>query len=130
VLDYRHGERTAKDMKIVLENNEMPNFSERATSGQHDLDKAMKKAEKCGMSVALLFTSKLKTSPLLKFLSTEFRRRLLLVEIPPTANNQPLLKQYGDGEVTTNDKATTIYEAIVVTVAGGDPEEDPSKTEF
>jgi protein disulfide-isomerase A6 len=94
VVDYRHGERTAKDMKTFLE-NEMPNYSERITFGQKDLDKAMTKAEKYGLPVALLFTSKPKTSPLVKFLSTEFRRRLLLVEIPPTSNNQPLLKQYG-----------------------------------
>jgi hypothetical protein len=62
VVDYRHGERTAKDMKIFLE-NEMPNYSERITFGQQDLDKAMKNAEKYGMSVPLLCTSKPKTSP-------------------------------------------------------------------
>jgi protein disulfide-isomerase A6 len=94
VVDYRHGERTAKDMKAFLE-NEMPNYSERITFGQKDLDKALQKADKYGLPVALLFTSKPKTSPLVKYLSTEFRRRLLLVEIPPTTNNQPLLKQYG-----------------------------------
>ncbi|KAG7367851.1 thioredoxin [Nitzschia inconspicua] len=94
VVDYRHGERTAKDMKAFLE-NEMPNYSERITFGQKDLDKASQKADKYGLPVALLFTSKPKTSPLVKFLSTEFRRRLLLVEIPPTTNNQPLLQKYG-----------------------------------
>lgn len=94
VVDYRHGERTAKDMRTFLE-NEMPNYSERVTFGQKDLDKALDKADKYGLPVALLFTSKAKTSPLVKFLSTEFRRRLLLVEIPPTTNNQPLLQQYG-----------------------------------
>jgi protein disulfide-isomerase A6 len=94
VVDYRHGERTAKDMKTFLE-EEMPNYSERITFGQQDLDKSMKKADKYGLPVALLFTSKPKTSPLVKYLSTEFRRRFLLVEIPPTTNNQPLLKKYG-----------------------------------
>lgn len=81
-------------MKAFLE-NEMPNYSERITFGQKDLDKASQKADKYGLPVALLFTSKPKTSPLVKFLSTEFRRRLLLVEIPPTTNNQPLLQKYG-----------------------------------
>lgn len=94
MVDYRHGERTAKDMRTFLE-NEMPNYSERVTFGQKDLDKALEKADKYGLPVALLFTSKAKTSPLVKFLSTEFRRRLLLVEIPPITKNQPLLQQYG-----------------------------------
>jgi hypothetical protein len=97
VIDYRHGERTVKDMKTFLE-NEMPNYSERIImeEGRPDMmDKIMTKANKYGLPVALLFTSKFKTSPLVKFLSTEFRRRLLLVEIPPITNNQPLWKDYG-----------------------------------
>jgi hypothetical protein len=103
LVDCRHNEGTksvgkngmlAKDMNIFLE-NKMPNSSGRITFGQIDLDKAMKKAEKYGLYMVLLFTSKPKTSPLVKFLSTEFRPLILLVEIPPSTNNQPLLKKCG-----------------------------------
>jgi hypothetical protein len=103
VIDYRHGERTVKDMKLFLE-NEMPNYSERITFGQKDMDKVIEKANKYGLPMALFFTTKPKTSPLIKFLSTEFRRRLLLVEIPPTTNNQSLLKQYYGIDNNNNNK--------------------------
>lgn len=115
VVDYRHGERTAKDMRAFLE-DEMPDYSERITFGGKDLAKAMAKADRYGLPVALLFTTKPKTSPLVKFLSTEFRRRLLLVEVPPTTNNRPLLKEYGlDGD----DKETTLPALLVVSPGDG-----------
>jgi protein disulfide-isomerase A6 len=94
VLDYRHGERTAKDLLAWVE-SEMPNYSTRVTFGKGDLEKAFSKAKKYGLPVAMIFTSKPKTSPLIKFLSTEFRRRLLLLEVPPTTNNQEILRVYG-----------------------------------
>ena len=108
VVDYRHGERTAKDMRNFIE-DQMPNYSMRVTFGEKDLHKALAKAQKFGIPVALMFTSKPKTSPLIKFLSTEFRRKILLVEIPPTTNNQDLLNEYG-----LSDKEETSLPALLV----------------
>jgi hypothetical protein len=93
VVDYKY-ERKAKDMKKFID-EQMPNYSERITHGADDLQKALAKAAKYGLPQALFFTSKPRTSPLTKYLSTEFRRRLLLVEVPPTKNNQQLMKEYG-----------------------------------
>jgi hypothetical protein len=93
VVDYKY-ERKAKDMKQWID-EQMPNYSERITYGADDLQKASAKAAKYGLPRALFFTSKSRTSTLTKYLSTEFRRRLLLVEIPPTKNNQLLMKEYG-----------------------------------
>jgi hypothetical protein len=93
VVDYKY-ERKAKDMKQWID-DQMPNYSERITYGADDLQKASAKAAKYGLPRALFFTSKPRTSTLTKYLSTEFRRRLLLVEIPPTKNNQQLMKEYG-----------------------------------
>lgn len=111
VVDYQHGERTAGDMKAFLE-DQMPNHSHRVTFGGGDMAKAREKAERYGLPMALLFTSKPKTSALVKFLSTEFRRRLLLVEIPPTKGNMGLLEEYGlPGDAT--------LPALVVVPPGG-----------
>jgi len=93
VVDYNF-ERKAKDMKQFIE-NEMTNYSQRITFGQSDLDKAIAKAKKFGLPLAILFTSKPRTAPMTKFLSTEFRRRILIAEVPPTKNNQEIMKQFG-----------------------------------
>jgi hypothetical protein len=93
VVNYKF-ERKAKDMKQFIDDG-MPNYTERITHGADDFQKTKAKAAKYGLPRALFFTSKPRTSPLTKYLSTEFRRRLLLVEIPPTKNNQQLMKEYG-----------------------------------
>uniref|UniRef100_A0A6U3AV84 Uncharacterized protein n=1 Tax=Entomoneis paludosa TaxID=265537 RepID=A0A6U3AV84_9STRA len=92
VKDYQY-ERKAVDMKRFLDEN-MPNFIERV-SGLSDLTKFQDKAQRHGLPQVLLFTSKAKTLSLTKYLSTEFRRRLLLAEIHPTKTNQKVLEQYG-----------------------------------
>jgi hypothetical protein len=38
VVTYQHGERTAKDMRAFVE-DQMPNYSQRITFGQKDMDK-------------------------------------------------------------------------------------------
>ena len=91
VLDYNY-ERKAVDMKRFLDQN-MPSFVERVTA--ESIDKFAAKAARHGLPQVLLFTSKAKTSPLTKYLSTEFRRRLLLGQVYPTKPNQQLLQQYG-----------------------------------
>lgn len=90
VLDYQY-ERKAKDMKKYLDQN-MPNFVEPVRG---DLAPFVEKADRNGLPKVLLFTSKARTSSLTKYLTTEFRRRLLLAEIYPTSKNKDLQKQYG-----------------------------------
>ena len=96
-MDYNQ-ERKAKDMRTFIEYN-MPNYAERV-SFQSDYTKAVDKAKKYGLSQAIFFPSKPKTSSVVKFLSTEFRRRLLMIEVVPTTKNEPIMKDFG---LTTDD---------------------------
>jgi len=93
-LDY-NGERKATDMKVFADYS-MPNFVASVSSGKMDYEKFVNKAIKHGLPRVMLFTSKAgsKTSNLTKFLSTEFRRRILLAEIKPTKPNQEILDQF------------------------------------
>lgn len=92
VVDYNY-ERKAKDMKRFVD-EQMPNFIEKVNSPK-DLTSFEEKAARNGLPRAILFTSKSHTSALTKYLSTEFRRRLLLAEVPPTKNNKDIMEQYG-----------------------------------
>ena len=92
VMDYNQ-ERKAKDMRTFLE-YQMPSYVERI-SFPEDLTKAVAKADKYGLPKAILFPSKPKTSSVIKYLSTEFRRRLLLIEVVPTKKNESTMKEYG-----------------------------------
>mmetsp|Transcript_5530 Transcript_5530/g.13025 ORF Transcript_5530/g.13025 Transcript_5530/m.13025 type:complete len:162 (+) Transcript_5530:550-1035(+) len=91
-MDYNQ-ERKAKDMRTFLEYY-MPSYVERI-SFPEDLTKAVVKADKYGLPKAILFPSKPKTSSVIKYLSTVFRRRLLLVEVVPTKKNESIMKGYG-----------------------------------
>lgn len=91
VLDYQY-ERTAVELKKFAEGN-MPNFLE-SIKGMSDLQKFQVKAEKYGLPRAILFTSKAKTLALTKYLSTEFRRKLLIAEVHPTKLNQEVIGQF------------------------------------
>jgi len=94
VLDY-NGERKAKDMKTFLEYS-MPNYADRIVFPQELQTKSLPKAAKYGLSTAIVFPSKPKTSSIIKFLSTLFRRRLVMVEIVPNdANRKELYSKYG-----------------------------------
>lgn len=90
VLDYQY-ERKAADLKRFAEEN-MPNFLERI---QGTVTKFEEKANKHGLPRAYVFTSKAKTLALTKYLSTEFRRRMLIAEVHPTKPNQKVLEQFG-----------------------------------
>lgn len=96
VLDYQHGERNSKDLKKFLE-YQLPNYVERIKFGKEDYHKAKTKADKYGLPVALLFTTKASTSTTVKWLSTEFRRRVLILEIPPSDKNQGLREELVGG---------------------------------
>jgi len=95
IMDYEY-ERKAVAMKNFADTN-MPNFVEKVSSGKLDYEKFNAKGVKHGLPRVLLFTSKAgsKTSNLTKFLSAEFRRRILIAEIKPTKPNQDILDQFG-----------------------------------
>jgi len=91
VLDYNQ-ERKAKDMKRFVD-YQMPEFIEHV-NGEKDLGAFEEKAVRNGLPQVLLFTSKSGTSPLTKYLSTEFRRRILLGQIEPSKNNKSIIDKY------------------------------------
>lgn len=90
VRDY-NGERKYKDMMTHAENS-MPSFTERI-NGQKDLDKFNKKAAEYGLPRVLMFSKA--TSHIIKHMSTEFRRRVLIAEVRGTSNNKNIVKEYG-----------------------------------
>lgn len=92
VIDY-NGERKTKEMRAFVE-AQMPSFVEKV-NGAKDLSALKEKAEKYGLPQALLFTSKTSTSPLSKFMSTEFRLRMLLAEVTSTKTNKDVIEKYG-----------------------------------
>jgi len=93
VMDYNN-ERKAVDMKRFTDYS-MPNFVEDIVHGSKDLEKFQTKAVKNGLPRALLFVSKSATMPLTKFLSTQFRRKMLLGEVKPNVKNKEILEQFG-----------------------------------
>lgn len=92
VNDYNF-ERKAVDMKRFLD-AQMPDFVEKVKEPK-DLEKFEDKANRNQLPRVLLFSSKPNTSPLTKYLSTEFRRRMLLAEIKPNKKNEDIIKKYG-----------------------------------
>jgi hypothetical protein len=106
VLDYQY-ERKAADMKKFAEGN-MPNFLE-SIKGLSDLTKFQAKAMKYGLPQVLIFTSKAKTLALTKYLSTEFRRKLLIAEIHPTKLNQDVIAQVLGSSSTTEFPAILVF---------------------
>lgn len=108
VVDYRQ-ERKVQEMQQFVE-DQMTNYVERVTFPE-DYRKAQDKAHKYGLAQAVFFTSKPKTTALLKYLSTEFRRRLLVIHVPPTTKNQQLMQDFG---LTTD----TIPALVIVKPSG------------
>jgi len=92
VLDYNL-ERKAKDMKSFAD-REMPDYIEHIVMGPRDLEKFEEKATTNGLPMAILFSSKPNTSPISKFLSTEFRRRMLIAEVKPNKKNKGIIDQF------------------------------------
>ena len=72
----------------------MPDFVEKIRTPS-DLEKFNDKANRNQLPRVLLFSSKPETSPLTKYLSTEFRRRVLLAEVKPNKKNEEIMKKYG-----------------------------------
>jgi len=92
VLDYNQ-ERKAKDMKKFVD-YAMPSFVERVKN-EEGLQAFEEKARRNGLPQALLFTSKADIKPVTKFLSAEFRRRLLLGQVEESAATRAVIDKYG-----------------------------------
>jgi hypothetical protein len=118
VMEYQF-ERKAKDMKKWMD-QQMPNYVEKVALGQKDLDAFEEKAIRNGLPRAMFFTSKAETMPLTKFLSTEFRRRLLIAEIKPTKKNKEILDKYG----------VTDLPALIVIPPSGEGEDPPEPVRY
>jgi len=89
VTDY-NGERKGVDMKRWADYM-MPSYIEEIVTGVKDLHNFQNKASRNSLPQVLLFPSKDKTMPLVKFLSTEFRRKLLLAEVKPSNINRDVM---------------------------------------
>ena len=101
VLDYQN-ERKATDMKKFLEYS-MPDYSDKIKKGMADVSTFNDKAKRNNnIPQAIIFTSKANTMPLTKYLSTQFRRKLLLGEVKVTSDkspNQEILDKFGITEL-------------------------------
>ena len=95
---------------------QIPNYVERVKFGMDDYHKLQRKAAKYGLPIAVLFTSKATTSTNIKWLSTEYRRRLLLVEVPPVTKNSPVHDELilGSSTKTSEDATTTTLPALYI----------------
>jgi len=114
VLDYQHGERTATDLRKFLE-NQIPSYVERVKFGRDDYDRFREKAARFGLPLVVVFTTKSKTSTTLKWLSAEYRRKILLIEVPPTDKNEGLEKDLFGGTTTTDgDESSAANPALYV----------------
>lgn len=114
VVDYRQ-ERKVKDMQQFVE-DQMPNYVERIVF-ENDFHKVQAKASKYGLAQAIFFTTKPQTTAVLKFLSTEFRRRLLIVHVPPTTKNQQWIQEFG---VTVPSLVIVTSKGERISYTGGD----------
>ena len=98
VSDY-NGERKAKAIASYVQSL-MPNFVERV-NGAPSFEAFVAKADKYGLPKVLLFSKASSTKPLIKALSTEYRRRLLIAEIRATAANKAIIEEYNVSDFPT-----------------------------
>lgn len=93
VVDYNM-ERKADDMSSFALDL-MPSFVERV-NGPEDFEKFKNKAKKFGLPMMLFFSEDRRILNEMKFLSTEFRRRVLIAQIPFTKKeNKNIFFEYG-----------------------------------
>lgn len=90
-LDY-NGAREKGPMKTYVE-SKLPNFVEKINEPKQ-FDAYSEKATRNGLPQALIFSKASSTSALLKYASTEYRRKLLIGEIKQTKKNLALYKKY------------------------------------
>lgn len=118
VVDYNM-ERKADDM-ASFSLDLMPTFVERI-AGSNDFTKFKNKAAKYGLPMMLFFSEDRRILNEMKFLSTEFRRRVLVAQIPFTKKeNKNLFFEYGvrgqalvtvspEGDIVTFDGKWSIH---------------------
>lgn len=93
VIDYNM-ERKADDMSSFALDS-MPSFVERV-NGPEDFEKFKTKAKKFGLPMMLFFSEDRRILNEMKFLSTEFRRRVLIAQIPfSKKENKNIFFEYG-----------------------------------
>lgn len=90
VIDYQY-ERKAKDM-MKFAARHMPNYVERV-SGVDGMQAYEAKADKYGLPKVLVFSDS-GTKPVIKAMTTEYRRRLLVGEIRRNRKNTELIQRY------------------------------------
>merc|ERR1711862_736473 len=119
VTDY-NGERKGVDMKRWIDYM-MPNYVEVISNGIEDYEtNFLNKARRNGLPQALLFSSKDKTMPLAKFLSIEFRRKLLLGEVKPSKLNKDVMDKFN---------VTDLPALIVIPLSSSSSEKKSTKNE-
>lgn len=91
VEDYQQA-REVKDL-VRFATSQMPNFVERVKDAK-ELKAVQAKREEWGLPMVLVFSKSGSTSSTLKSLSTEFRRKLIVVE-HKAGKDSPIAKQYG-----------------------------------
>lgn len=93
IVDYNM-ERKASDMESFALDL-MPNFVERV-NGAEEFQKFQNKAKKYGLPMMLFFSEDRRIMNEMKYLSTEFRRKVLIAQIPYTKKeNKPIFLEYG-----------------------------------
>ena len=112
-MDYQHGERTSADIRKFLE-QKLPNYVEPVSNGRKDYNRLHAKAASFGLPLVVVFTTKAKakTSTTLKWLSAEYRRKVLLVEVPPSEKNKGLREELfgtAEGEGEGEDAQPALY---------------------
>jgi len=96
VQDYQ-GARETKPM-ISYATSKMPNFVEKI-DGEKALKKFLTKADEYGLPQILVFSKSAGTASMVKAVSTEFRRRILIGEVKGTKSNENILKKYNIKEL-------------------------------
>lgn len=109
VLDYNF-ERDLKSMKRFVEGN-MPSFVEKVQ--KKTLDSFKEKAKKYGLPIALVFSKSSAPKPLLKFASTEYRRRLLVGQVN--------VKKDGASELMETFGVKTAPKIVILPAEDGEP---------
>lgn len=115
VVDYNM-ERKADDMSSFALDS-MPSFVERV-NGPEDFEKFKTKATKFGLPMMLFFSEDRRILNEMKFLSTEFRKKVLIAQIPfSKKENKNLFFEYG-----VRGRALIV---VPPTAAGGGERDEP-----
>lgn len=108
----------AREFKALAEYAEymLPSFVTRI-NGEKELSKFVEKADMYALPKVLIFSKSGSTLPLVKTLSAEFRRRVLIGEVRLSKPNQSLVKKFGAVESRVGGKEKHI---MVVLPGDGD----------